>query len=498
MRISAASEWQRNNLPPLLVYLRINPNGNDVIAARQLGNEGSIISDVPEIVLWTLSGSNLNRDAQFAQIGEHLLIAIDQSGTAEEMLVASIYEGATICFPLNIPFQPPNIEITPSDNTVDTWFGFRFGYELYDGTIMRLGSVRLRRFNYSAPRIINFFTDKIVPSGQESYRKIIRGIAVFMTPPMISQFAVLSDALWYRIGMISWKSSAGTILDTHPDIANGGSGYTVNDVLTVVAGTGTGATIRVTSVSSGAITGAIFLTRGADYSTGSATLTGGTGSDATLTIGSVGAGADNFEFTLKDTPQTPISALIASYPQLDEDILTVHSIYATVLGSYNRAALLGRAEYEFVRPVVQLQPASTPVGKTKPGRVGIVFSPPSLAQEVSRVTRTCTITWIKPSTATGVSVEMTFYARYEFRLPTGEWVLSGVPVSLIWVRIGTNIAASTLVYSLNQGLDIPSQADPQFVRYVGHTLTFRIRAEYNDGVPSDWVYYDPDKGGIFA
>ena len=104
-KINAASEWQRNNLPPLLVYLRIVPSGNDIIGARQLDGSGNIIPDVAEIVLHTFTGSNSNRDAQFAQIGDNLLIAVLVSGNAEDLLVASVYENTTICFPFNIPFS---------------------------------------------------------------------------------------------------------------------------------------------------------------------------------------------------------------------------------------------------------------------------------------------------------------------------------------------------------------------------------------------------------
>jgi hypothetical protein len=70
-----------------------------------------------------------------------------------------------------------------------------------------------------------------------------------------------------------------------PTIVSGGTGYTVNDVLTVVGGTGTAATITVTTVSGGVITGANYAT-GGTYSvlpTLPVSVTGGTGSSATFT-----------------------------------------------------------------------------------------------------------------------------------------------------------------------------------------------------------------------
>lgn len=67
----------------------------------------------------------------------------------------------------------------------------------------------------------------------------------------------------------------------------GGSGYVVNDVLTIAGGTGTSATVKVTSVSSGAITGIQVSTVGsytANPTLTSNAATGGTGSSASLDL----------------------------------------------------------------------------------------------------------------------------------------------------------------------------------------------------------------------
>jgi hypothetical protein len=74
-----------------------------------------------------------------------------------------------------------------------------------------------------------------------------------------------------------------------PTINNGGTGYTVGNVLTIVGGTPTGsaATMTVTSVSGGVITG-VNYTNFASYSvvpTSPFSVTGGTGSGATFTSG---------------------------------------------------------------------------------------------------------------------------------------------------------------------------------------------------------------------
>ena len=70
-------------------------------------------------------------------------------------------------------------------------------------------------------------------------------------------------------------------------ITNGGTGYTANDVLTVVGGTGTAIQITVSTVSAGVITAASITAVGF-YSvlpTNPVSVTGGTGSSATFTLG---------------------------------------------------------------------------------------------------------------------------------------------------------------------------------------------------------------------
>lgn len=69
-------------------------------------------------------------------------------------------------------------------------------------------------------------------------------------------------------------------------IAGGGTGYTVDDDLTVSGGTGTAATLNVTSVSTGVIDGIEILTAGS-YSAipgNPVSVTGGTGTGATFNL----------------------------------------------------------------------------------------------------------------------------------------------------------------------------------------------------------------------
>ncbi len=63
----------------------------------------------------------------------------------------------------------------------------------------------------------------------------------------------------------------------------GGSGYSVNDVLTCNTG-GSGGTVKVVAVNAGVVTGVTLLTNGSGYSAGSSNTSGGGGSSCTITL----------------------------------------------------------------------------------------------------------------------------------------------------------------------------------------------------------------------
>lgn len=89
---------------------------------------------------------------------------------------------------------------------------------------------------------------------------------------------------------VVWTGSTGLIVTLNGTPTAGGTGYTVNDVLTITTG-GTGAQATVTTVSAGAVT-AVTLLKGGNggYTTGSGkATTGGTGSGCTLNITTVGS-----------------------------------------------------------------------------------------------------------------------------------------------------------------------------------------------------------------
>ncbi len=90
----------------------------------------------------------------------------------------------------------------------------------------------------------------------------------------------------------SKASASGAVSTLASAPTSGGTGYTVNDVLTITTG-GTGATATVTTVSSGVVTAVTLTTGGSGYTTGTGkATTGGTGTGCTLNISAID-GEDN-------------------------------------------------------------------------------------------------------------------------------------------------------------------------------------------------------------
>jgi hypothetical protein len=70
--------------------------------------------------------------------------------------------------------------------------------------------------------------------------------------------------------------------------ASGGTGYTVNDVLTLATPSGgIAATVRVSTVNAGVVTAVVLTYRGVGYSVGVKTTTGGTGANCTINVATV-------------------------------------------------------------------------------------------------------------------------------------------------------------------------------------------------------------------
>lgn len=107
------------------------------------------------------------------------------------------------------------------------------------------------------------------------------------------------------IGLLASTSTAtGQVATAIVDA--GGTSYLPGDVLTITGGGGIGATVQVTAVAAGVITGVTLLTPGSGYSaTTSASTSGGSGTSATITI-TVG----NYSVTLDRNPITAGFALL--------------------------------------------------------------------------------------------------------------------------------------------------------------------------------------------
>lgn len=171
-------------------------------------------------------------------------------------------------------------------------------------------------------------------------RLILATLAVSFAPALalaqsgISPIAFGAKFDSHAVGDATWAASSQSISTPASSvigatIASGGSGYAVNDVLTIPAGSG--ATIKVTSVTGGVITGTTLLTSGIGYSNTfftpytSIAVTGGLGTGASFFVNissdapfnaSTDIGKNVFGtcrntdfFTLRDVPLGTITAV---------------------------------------------------------------------------------------------------------------------------------------------------------------------------------------------
>lgn len=131
--------------------------------------------------------------------------------------------------------------------------------------------------------------------------------------------------------------SGATLTVTYsPDVAAGGTGYTLGDILTAVGGTSTStATFEVTGVSAGVVTSVIIIENGG-YTVepgNPVSTTGGTGTGATLTL--------NFDptgWTLRRNTQEAASAVIAAGGTgyvIGDDISPVGGVEVTETAVFN-------------------------------------------------------------------------------------------------------------------------------------------------------------------
>lgn len=87
-------------------------------------------------------------------------------------------------------------------------------------------------------------------------------------------------------------------------VSSGGTGYAVDDALTITGGDGSGATAVVTEVSSGVITGVAMTNAGTGFTTVPTGVTGGSGSGATFT------------FTISDLDVSTVEVFLARGPHI--------------------------------------------------------------------------------------------------------------------------------------------------------------------------------------
>jgi hypothetical protein len=163
-------------------------------------------------------------------------------------------------------------------------------------------------------------------------------------------------------------TATASMFATTVTIQSGGTSYAVNDVLTVVGGTGAAATLTVSSVSSGVITGVTILNNGSYTAlpTNPVSVTGGAGSSATFNITAYGLGSG---FIITNAGSGYVEQPTVSFSGGGGSSA---SAYATVgAGSVIRAiGATGNSALDFQVPSSIVSNASAPVLRLRDVSVG--------------------------------------------------------------------------------------------------------------------------------
>lgn len=254
--------WARTNARTTIVYLLHSaPNGNpvdDTIVMRDV--DANIVPVGDSRVLYTLKDYRDAREISFAQIGDTLIMSIVDGETLDELIVASTSGLDTICSPYNLPDTPRVLPpdsyqaskiLWPSAVLVGYYFGFRFGWELIDGTIAKISGVSIRMANREFAGSVTVTTSKMTVSpelnatqeaatffgdssfcrlGEElpadhPYKDVIKGIAILISEPKLTIEDVLENAVYYRYGTIT------DVFGTNPPAVN--VKFLIDDLITL-------------------------------------------------------------------------------------------------------------------------------------------------------------------------------------------------------------------------------------------------------------------------
>lgn len=139
-----------------------------------------------------------------------------------------------------------------------------------------------------------FEVTELALSGKQIDRRELLGISVEAwntDPPGIPEEFTHRTGDKLLIHKTPNDAAAGVVTGIEEEPTVGGTGYAVDDELTLVEAGASGATVKVTAVAAGVVTAVRLLTGGQDYSTGAGKPTsGGTGNDdCTIEITEVGA-----------------------------------------------------------------------------------------------------------------------------------------------------------------------------------------------------------------
>jgi hypothetical protein len=443
--------WNLRDKTSKLLFLAENSSGLDAISYVELTNTGELSESGLEedgTDIYTFSDESAGRKARFSQIGDHVLISIIKGGEPEAFLMAFFDGDITYCVDANFPTIP---EVTfPDDNkanpiTLETdetrqfcYFGFRYAYELKDGTYTKLSGVIIRASNKVARdlfyinRAANVGTTTVGvnvrrPGGSSRgpddargtstvtatkyfgdayctvqgpvsidtrYKSLIKGIAIFVSEPKNSVKEVLEDSIFYRYGILS------NIFE-----------------------------------SSGPISLLISI------------------NDAEL----------------------------VTYPILEEDNLGAHAIIPSEVFSYNKMLIAGNVRYDFAPPFSLSGNFVAPRVVTPP------TVPTGLSQSYSinaaETLATFVLSWASPN-ASSYAIECFYDGDMVFQDSNGQTYRKSMrdyqePI------VTTGLTATAII-----PLVMMNQETRQIAYAISATVRFKIRSVSIDGLKSDFAYFD--------
>ncbi|GEM_PF-6933387 len=336
-----AAIWNLTNHNPYLVYVMRNSSvGRDELYLRELDPQGNILLKKDPVYCTSVCGSHNDRECQFTQISDVMIVSLKRQDTAEGFFELRMVAGVPAMTPFNLP-NLPKIETTPTFRYNEGsesaplynvhYFGFRYAYELNDGSYVRLSNVVITESSYKKIRSTDQDANEETRV-RSTYGPRKTGSERGRIPEIIK-----SDEDFDVIGLVYFQGAASWILKGSRSRGRRDE-TTPQYVCKVHTPTGLGSEYQ------GIIRGvAVFI------------------SEPKLSPEEVVADAVFYKYGViegifdpstgtKDLKIDFVDTDLMTYPLLEEDNLMAHSIYPGVIGTYNKMLLMGGVTIDFTEP----------------------------------------------------------------------------------------------------------------------------------------------------